>query len=157
MATNANAARGIAVAGLALLATACGLVDPDAAWGERQRALDRARSDWEGAGVASYRYDLEIGCFCGLTGRFLVTVDDGAVVAAERADEGPPVPEEQLPILSTVDELFDTLQEAIDAEADQLEVEYHSGLGYPTRIQLDRDDWTSDDELWIRVRDLVVH
>lgn len=54
----------------------------------------------------------------------------------------------------TVDELFDLIA-LEESRADFLEVEYTSGLGYPTLIRVDRDEQVADDEYTITL-DVVI-
>ena len=136
----------LAVSAASLVMAACGLLlDPDP-WTERQSQLEFHRQVWETVGPDSYRYDLTRACFCALAGDFTVVVNEGAVVQATRPD-GSTVPEESLPYLQTVGDLFDRIQMAIENEADRFEARYDPDLGYPTLVDLDPQLNTIDEEI----------
>ena len=48
----------------------------------------------------------------------------------------------------TVDQLFDSIQFAIDQNADSIDILYHPEFGYPESIQIDYD-FTAADEEWL--------
>lgn len=125
----------------------CGLLDPDE-WEARREALARNAAVWEAAAPDAYRYQLSRACFCASAGDFVVTVEDGVVVSARRT-QGDTVPHSDLQYLETVDDLFATVQRAIEDEAYRFRVEYHPELGYPTLIDLDPDRNIIDEEIWL--------
>ncbi len=104
----------LGLAALAVGAASCGLLEPDP-WAERQAALDASRALWEDAGITAYSYELCRECYCALAGDFIVTVEDGTVVRAERPEDSP-IPTEELPFVETIDDLFHAVQDAIDEE-----------------------------------------
>ena len=143
-----------ALATLALL-TGCSVVEPEP-WDDRQIDLERARARWAEADPGSYRYDFFQGCFCAApVGHFVVTVTDGVVTAAVTEHDGEPVSDATLDGLPTVEGLFDVVDGAIRAEVDGYRVGYHPDHGFPTVIDLDRDERAIDDELRIEAGGLV--
>jgi Family of unknown function (DUF6174) len=121
----------VAVAALAL--TACGGADK----GE----LGKARDRWKDADVSSYRLAVKQTCFCPPADRRISTsvVRDGKVVSRTG---------ERLP--ATVEELFDSAEDAID-HADKADIVYDRRYGYPAKMNVDRDKDTTDDEFILDV------
>lgn len=146
-----NAVRTLLLASLAL-AGACGVLDPEP-WDDRRDALEYSRAVWDGTGIQDYEYRLQRSCFCPLFGELQVTVVDDSVVQAVRPD-GTPVPEEELPYVETVADLFDIIEWAIRTEAYSYQVAYHPTLGYPVLVDLDPIRNAVDDELRLEARDL---
>lgn len=145
--------RGALVLALLLPISGCGVLDPDP-WDDRRDALERGRAKWAAAAMDRYSYTLRRSCFCGFHGEFRVTVRGDSVTevvataTGERVD--PPGPD----VVPGVEGLFETVEEAIDAEVYQLDVEYHAELGYPTLISVDWDRHAVDDEMVLTARDL---
>lgn len=136
-------------------AAACDPVGPES-WGDRRAEMEEQRAVWADAGVDSYRYRVMRGCYCsGPVGEFEVTVVAGEVSAAEATQDGEAVPDSVLAEIPTVDDLFAVIEEAITAEVDDLDVEYHPELGYPTLIDIDRDQRAIDDEVTYQAEGLV--
>ena len=76
-----------------------------------------------------------------------VTVRDGDIKSVIYAESGMvPIQWGGGPVYHTPDSLFDVIQKAITAEADQLAVNYNSEFGYPTNIDIDYDVNATDDE-----------
>jgi hypothetical protein len=103
----------------------------------RLDALDEATARWDGAALAHYRYTLTWACFCPESEIAVDTeVDDGEVVAWTPAEDvgGTYTPR-------TVDDLFDVIRDAIDADPDGFDVTYDPDLGYSTSTSPSRR-WT---------------
>ena len=66
---------------------------------------------------------------------------------------GEAVPEEELRVFSTIEELFDLIAQAI-READFWEASYNPDLGYPTLIVVDYDEKAVDDEFRYTITEL---
>jgi hypothetical protein len=115
---------------------------------DRQANLDAARARWAAAGYDHYSALFRWLCFCvpDYVAPVRLTVQDGAIVEVSYAEgagvQGTSDPERYM----TVDELFDLLQEAIDANAYRIDVEYHPTLGYPTDAFIDYDAMMADEE-----------
>lgn len=132
----------------ALSLGSCELLAPKNEWEARRDEMVRNAALWEAAALDAYRYELSRACFCALAGDFVVTVEEGVVVSARRA-QADTVPHSELQYLETVDDLFATVQRAIEHEAYRFRVEYHPELGYPTLIDLDPERNTIDEEIWL--------
>lgn len=125
-----------------LLATlaGCGLGDDNSFQNDK---LTEARTLWDRQDVASYSYILELECFCAPASQLrpvLVTVQNGAVSSVLYWDEDPakrtPAPADVFAPYDTVEELFDLVKEAIDRDADVLQVGYHPEYGFPQIINV---------------------
>lgn len=141
------------LAGLLLVAgLAC---EAPTAPGERD-SLEAARARWRALGSQSYTYEVNRSCFCLLGGRRMtVTVQAGAVTAAEFQDSGTGVEAALLSYVPTVADLFDLIEDALDRNASYFSAAYDPSYGYPTRIEIDYSSSAADDELAISARDLL--
>jgi hypothetical protein len=107
---------------------------------------------WTSQNLTDYDFEYRRGCFCPNPGTISVAVRDGEVVAGITED-GEPLPAEELAEVPTVAELFDIARDAF-ANADEVSVEYHETLGYPTRISIDWYEDAADDEVSYTARNL---
>jgi hypothetical protein len=135
------------------LLAGCELGDND----EFQRQnLSQARLRWEGKNVASYSYILELQCACAPASQLrpvLVTVENGAVTALQYYHQNPaqrtPAPVEVFGPYDTVEELFDIIDDAIDRDADALQVGYDPEYGFPTIASIDYESGGSEQILFV--------
>lgn len=140
---------------LTLLLTAAACEAPTAPGDGDSLALARAK--WRAQGGESYSFVLNRSCFCVLGGRTMtVTVRSGGVVAAEFLETGSAVDQALLTYVSTVPDLFDLIQDALDRKAAYLSATYDPIYGYPTRIEIDYSSNAVDDELALSARDLTL-
>jgi hypothetical protein len=108
---------------------------PEASASEERTALDalrRARADWRGLGLATYRFTFRRGCLCPpeATGPFDVTVTDGVVTHVD----GEPVDAGQ-DLVPTVDQLHDLIARAL--EGGGVTTGGYDGDGLPINLYLD--------------------
>lgn len=132
---------------VALSATsACGLLD--ASHGVEREADDHFDT-WRAKGPKAYAYRLAQLCFCApdFTATYRVEVASGQVVGIRNAETGAPPPTDYH--ARTVPELFAVIYDAVDRDADRIEVEYDPTLGYPTTIFIDYEEQAADEELRI--------
>lgn len=145
--------RSLALLTLLLAGGAC---EAPSAPGELDSLIE-ARALWRARGLDSYTYTLNRSCFCVLGGRTVtVTVTDGSVSAAEYEGSGAAVDHALLTYVSTVADLFDLIQTALDAKPALFFASYDLVYGYPTRIEIDYSANAVDDELAISARDLTI-
>src|SRR5690349_4169777 len=113
-----SARRTCLVAGWAtvLLATACG----DAFGPTSGRA--EARQRWQRTRPASYRYQLVVGCFCGLPPQPVTIEVRGDSVLSAIDAQGAPVRSPGASAYGTIDDLFAAIERAIAANAVRVEV-----------------------------------
>jgi len=134
-----------------LLATAC-----SDALGPTDRLVD-ARQRWRRTRPESYRYQLVVGCFCGLPPQpVTIEVRGDAVLSAVDA-QGAPVRSPIASAYGTIDDLFDVIERAIAANAVQVDVSYEPTRGYPTSIAIDGSTRIADDEIGYTVSGFVAH
>ena len=139
-----------ALVSLAALAACSDLTGPKA-------ELTDARERWESRRLSQYQYKFQRICFCieETTRAVTIRVQGGVVTAAWYLADNSPVPAEDLRFYPTVDQLFETIEDAIDRDPARLEVEYDRATGHPTRIDLDYSEQVADDELFIRAWELT--
>ena len=115
----------------------------------RRAELERQRAKWARQQITSYNLAYRRECFCGI--EFVtpthIEVRSGDIAAARYAESDAPIPLWVQDRLPTVEALFDVVADAIDREADLLEVVYDPALGYPRRIAIDYRFSTADDEV----------
>jgi hypothetical protein len=146
--------RRIAVPALLLAALAgCDVVGGDIDNFQRDK-LSQARTQWDGKNVASYSYILELECFCAPASELkpvLVTVQNGAAASLQYWNEDPakrtPAPAATFGAYDTVEELFDVVEDAIERDADVLQVGYDPEFGFPQIINVDYQVGGSDQKL----------
>ena len=157
-----------AVASLTLLALAtlargasAGACTPDFAPVERE--LNAARARWTASRTTVYNFRLARTCLCDarLAGPFRVRVEDGAIRAAiyqGAAEGGIPdgtrVGEADLANVYTIDQMFNLVAAAIAKKVCSVQVSYDAVLGHPTKIDIDFDKETADEELRLTVSDV---
>lgn len=114
----------------------------------RQEALTEARARWEAIGLVNYQFRSQTSVSGFLTDD-LTLVENGQV--REATSLLPP----GFPNFSwgdqTIDDLFDRLQRAIDADAFMMSVSYHPERGYPESAYVDLDDRIADEEWGITI------
>lgn len=130
----------------------CDLANDDSF--QRQN-LQQARTKWDTEDVASYSYVLELQCFCAPASELrpvLVTVNNGAVVSLQYWNENPnnrpPAPAAIFGPYDTVEELFALVADAIDRDADVLQVGYNSEYGFPEAVNVDYEAGGSEQLLF---------
>lgn len=116
--------------------------------GTSERAqLERQKARWVNQHLSSYRFTYNLTCFCGgVRGPIEIEVRSGTVAGAVYTVTDEPVSIEIQDNLPTIDGLFRLIAQAITDRADLLDVDYHSTMGYPTRISIDHSFTTADDE-----------
>ena len=115
---------------------------------EAQAELDRNRALWEASGADDYSYVLAPICFCpqDLLDPVKISVLGGFVASVAYAESGKAPEHDGYGRYVTIDDLFDTIQEAIDRKAAQITVSYDPQTGYPTEAKLDYDARMADEE-----------
>ena len=117
--------------------------------------LEEARRTWSRQGITSYTFKVSQLCFCApdAHGTFAVVVEQGRVASVTDAETGVPrTPNPFVPL--TVLALFAKVEDAIDRDADRLDVRYDR-LGYPLEIAIDFVERAIDDEVTYTASDLA--
>jgi hypothetical protein len=119
--------------------------------------LDDARRRWRAAGVEDYTFVLRRNCFCGGgVEPVRIVVRDGVAVSYTVVATGQPLNPEWQEWHPTVEGLFDFLEDALDRDADRIDVQYDGGRGYPISIFVDYEERTADEEMGYEVQSLQV-
>ena len=116
---------------------------------EVQRELDRNILLWESRGLENYQMDFQWLCFCPpeYVEPVVVSVRNGDTIdAVVFIESGLAVDQSHVSRYTTIDGLFDLLQEAIDRNAFSISVEYDAELGHPLRASIDYDHRVADEE-----------
>lgn len=121
------------------------------------RDLVENASDWGDLGITDYSFTATVSCFCAgeLFRPATVVVRDNAVESASYVDDGQPVDPVFLPAYQTIDEMFETIANAIERDAVVLEVTYDPELHYPTDVYIDMSEMIADEEQGFTATDLV--
>ena len=116
-----------------------------------QDRLDRAWNRFESVAPLAYTYTVRVSCECpsAITRPVTVWVDRGVIEYLLYEDDGQPVPLSYASSFPSAEELFDTIQDAIERGADEIDVEYDSSYGYPTSVYIDYNRGVADEELSI--------
>jgi len=121
----------------ALSPPAPGRPDPQIADGTLQRRLDTAGTRWKAAHLRSYRYEIQVSCFCAPRNAHVVYVVRNGV---------PRVPAKGEKSVATVPRLFRTIQAAIDDGVANLDATY-GPRGVPKSIYIDSSAQIADEEV----------
>jgi hypothetical protein len=115
----------------------------------RRAELERQRTKWARQHITSYRLVYRRDCFCGeeFTAPTEIEVRAGEIASATYTNRGDPVPAYVHDALPTIDALFAIVADAIDQEADLLDVTYDPTRGFPRKIAIDSRFNAADDEV----------
>jgi hypothetical protein len=95
-----------------------------------------AKRRWDQSEPSSYEMTLSQTCFCIRPGLVVVTITNGIVVSAVGGNGGLEIPNDELRLLPTVDELFDRIVSSRLAGR-TVDAAFHPLRGYPVRIEID--------------------
>lgn len=120
-----------------------------------QDTLSAARARWASVSINPYVFVQQRSCFCGPSTLRPIQVEvvGGIVNSAVYRDTGEPVTQ-PLSTISTIDDLFDEVQDAIDRGAFSLNATYDAQYGFPTDVSIDYDQMIEDEEMAFRVTEL---
>lgn len=121
-----------------------------------QAELLRAQSRWERSGLETYVYTYGTDCFCLPEYRASVDVEvqGSQVLSVTFADPEftGEVPDVQR--FTTINELFDVVQDGIDRGAYSIRAEYNEQFGYPVEVFIDYEAMMADEEHGFHITDL---
>jgi Family of unknown function (DUF6174) len=109
--------------------------------------VQRHRAQWDDTGLTTYRFDFLRRCLCRGIQPVTIEVDHGVIVAVTNRDTGAQLPGDEFADYVTVEDLFDTIQDAIDQDPYSIEASFDPLLGYPTRIVIDPQRFVANDEI----------
>ena len=115
---------------------------------EAQAQLDKHRLQWTSNRVDTYSFVLAPICFCPqhLIDPVTIRVVNRVVASVTYVESGKAPQHDGFGRYVTIDELFNTIQEAIDGKASQITVTYDPEVGYPTEASIDYDARIADEE-----------
>jgi len=121
-----------------------------------QTDLEANKTLWKAQNLSTYNYTYQRSCECppAYQKAKLVQVVDGMVVAI---DHSPVQATQRSSSLSfdevpTLDKLFTIIQDAINANAFRVSVEYDEEHGYPTSVGIDYDEMIADEEFFVTAK-----
>jgi uncharacterized protein DUF6174 len=88
-----------------------------------------------------------------MSGPVVVVVRDGVIESRRYTSTDAAVPSTHAALFPSIDGLFDVIEAARREDPARLDVTYDPRYGYPTRISIDYDAVTVDDEVMYQVRD----
>jgi hypothetical protein len=116
----------------------------------------RNLEQWRTNGPPSYSYRVTRTCVCeGPTGAVIVEVRNGVVVSRKEAATMTDIGAQFASGYPAVEGLFDIIDQARKDRVFSMRSEYHSELGYPISIQINRTPARADDDLTYAASDLT--
>ena len=108
---------------------------------------------WEAQGLDSYRYTLQIGCFClvEMTRPVVIEVRDGAVASVTYAEDGSAADATLFERYDSVEDLFAVISEAQGQDPARLDVTYDEATGVPLSVDIYIIELMADEELYLTV------
>lgn len=118
--------------------------------------LQQNRQKWAQQNLESYRYTLQVGCFCPPEVRqpVVVEVRNGKVASIAAVESGKSVNPEYFQDYDSVAKLFEIVEDAIAQDAYRLDIAYDETLGYPTQINIDYNQYMADEERYLTIKNL---
>lgn len=108
-----------------------------------------SRDRWRSAGSDDYSFTLQLQCYCPTFGDHRVTVVDDRVARVEAVGGRESRALERFEV--TIDDLFDLIEQKDGASS--VRADYDSQYGYPTRVEVDPEPNSIDDEYTYLVSD----
>ena len=147
----------IGLVSLIPLIAGCAIFSPDG--GNFQEELDAHRATWNGGGITNYQVQFQrlcrfFGCNTDLIIPVRLTVRDGIITEVVDLDTDEVVTDAPSGTFLTVDQLFDSIQDAIDRDAADIDIRYDEQLGYPINVDIDINRGVFGDEAVFELRDL---
>ncbi|MDD5082460.1 MAG: DUF6174 domain-containing protein [Dehalococcoidales bacterium] len=114
-----------------------------------QDTLRGNQQRWTSRNISSYRYRIQIGCFCpqDITHPVIIEVRNNQPASITYADTGAAVTTDFFGRCDTMTKLFSIIENAITQEVDELTVSYEAEFGYPTNIYIDASQQAADEEI----------
>lgn len=115
--------------------------------------LSNAMTTWEEQEIDSYSYELQVSCFCfpDMTRRVNIVVSDGTVQSVAYVDDGEPADPSLFTAYSTVENLFERLENAQSDNPATFDVTFDEQYGVPQSVFVDIDERMADEEIMFTV------
>lgn len=122
-----------------------------------QETLNLARAAWNSSGITTYSFTMLRSCICtGGTRIARVEVVNGSIVNLTDGPTGAPVTAPSDTLFRTFEGLFDLAQDILDRKPDALTLFWQSEIGYPVDIFANFEFQRVDDDLNIKISDVVL-
>ena len=110
---------------------------------------------WQAQELDSYRYTLQVGCFCiqEMTRPVVIEVRDGVVAGVTYAGDDSAADPALFEQYATVEALFAVIDEAAAQDPARLDVVYDETTGVPLSVDIDISEMMADEELYLDVSD----
>jgi hypothetical protein len=116
---------------------------------------DTPQALWQSQAVESYRYTLQVGCFClvELTQPVIIEVQDGQVASITYVADGAAANPEFFAAYNSIDKLFTVIYEAEAQDPARLDVKYDDTFGVPLSVNIDISELLAEEEIYLTVTD----
>ncbi len=122
-----------------------------------QETLNLARAAWASTGITTYSFTMLRSCLCtGGTQIARVEVVNGNIVSLTDETTGAPVTAPSDTLFRTFVGLFDLTQDILDRNPDAVTLRWQSQLGHPVDIFANFEFQRVDDDLNIKISDVVL-
>jgi hypothetical protein len=110
---------------------------------------------WESQALDSYRYTLQVGCFClvEMTKPVTIEVVDGEVASITYVEDGSAADPQLFAPYDSIDKIFSTINEAEAQDPATLDVTYDETYGVPLSVNIDISEMIADEELYLTISD----
>jgi hypothetical protein len=114
---------------------------------------DTPQALWESQEVNSYRYTLQVGCFCLVEATRPVNIEvvNGEVASITYVDDGTAADPQLFERYNSVDKLFAVIADAESQDPAKLDVTYDETYGVPLSVDIDLSEMMADEELYLEV------
>jgi len=111
-------------------------------------AFETAQIKWKTLGATDYTIEQRINCWCLFNGAdYIVRVENRKIVEVKRKSDGQIMPEDQLTLFKTVDQLFELIVANPEDKVALIRVEYDKDYGFPKSIYIDYNEIKADEEM----------
>jgi hypothetical protein len=123
-----------------------------------QKAFESNKEKWQQSEIKNYTYSFQRSCFCTreATREVLTHVKNGTAVNSQFKDTNSPVPNELSFNKLSINDLFTTIEAAIDKNVAVIRVKYNNETGQPTLIYIDGKTGITDDEFSLTANNLTI-
>jgi len=123
-----------------------------------QEAFDTNKEKWQQSGIKNYVYTFQRSCFCtrDATREVLTQVKNGQAIKSQFKDSSLPLPAELSFNSLSINDLFNTVEAAIDKRVDVIKVKYNKKTGQPISIYIDGKTGITDDEFSLIAKNLNI-
>lgn len=119
-------------------------------------AFEANKEKWQKSGIDDYSYTFQRSCFCtrDMTREVLTQVKNGEAIHSKFKDSGLPLPDELSFNTLSINDLFNTIENALDKHVEVIKVDYDDKTGQPTSIHIDGKTGMTDDEFSLIAKNL---